>query len=521
MSAPLLSKLLLSNSRRTVWENITILTAWSVLVLYHASIHVMWRDEVRALSLALSGDSVMEMLAILRGDGHPALWYLLLRGAHNIFNSVLVLPATAFLIAAGAVALLIFSSPFPRAVLIALVGSQCFIFEYSVMSRNYGIAALLFFLIATFYRSWRDRGPALGVLLLVLANTNVVAAMMAGAFLLFWFLELLEVTPLRWSGEWKSFLLNASLGAAGLILCGLTILPANDHAAAINWSEISPAIATAQALINPGGATPGTLLMGAFPGPISSLILFGLTLVLLPNRAAFISALAGLLLLSLFSNLFAAGTYRHALVWFVFYIALVWISWKDISHALKAQDCTRKKIIHHIGIITFLFYLEFQFLIGLIFFEKYTSGNYLESRTVELAKLLTSSRILKEAIIVAEPDFIVEALPFYVNNPIYFVREGQFGKFVRFTKSGNRKTDLGEILKTSRNLQNSTKLPVAIVIAHKIIDIKPGILYKESYNWFFSASEEQITEFQSATNLIAEFGPSLSDETYNVYMLKP
>src|SRR5262245_41501035 len=51
---------------------------WFTLVIFMAWHHTFWRDEVRALSLALEGDSFVEMLTSLHGEGHPAVWYLLL-----------------------------------------------------------------------------------------------------------------------------------------------------------------------------------------------------------------------------------------------------------------------------------------------------------------------------------------------------------------------------------------------------------------------------------------------------------
>ncbi len=67
-----------------------------------------------------------------------------------------------------------------------------FVYEYSVVARNYGISALLLFVIAANYQAWRTRGYLIGGLFFLLANTNVIAAIMNGAFILFWFLDLLQ-----------------------------------------------------------------------------------------------------------------------------------------------------------------------------------------------------------------------------------------------------------------------------------------------------------------------------------------
>jgi len=40
--------------------------------------------QVRALSLAVHGDTVFAMLKGLHGEAHPVVWHLLLRAAHAL-----------------------------------------------------------------------------------------------------------------------------------------------------------------------------------------------------------------------------------------------------------------------------------------------------------------------------------------------------------------------------------------------------------------------------------------------------
>src|SRR5215472_604514 len=80
---------------------------WLSLVLFMAWHHAFWRDEVRALSLALQGENVVEMFKSLRGEGHPALWYLFLRAAYFVVRSPAVLPLVSISIAAAAALLLV------------------------------------------------------------------------------------------------------------------------------------------------------------------------------------------------------------------------------------------------------------------------------------------------------------------------------------------------------------------------------------------------------------------------------
>jgi hypothetical protein len=119
------------------------------------------------------------------------------------------------------------------------------------MARNYGISALRLFMIAASYHTARDRGILLGCLLFLLANSNVVATIMVGAFVLFWLLDLVETMGMRWTRQLRNFILNASIATLGVIVCGITILPTYNDAATHDLSATSPVIAVLRALLSP------------------------------------------------------------------------------------------------------------------------------------------------------------------------------------------------------------------------------------------------------------------------------
>ena len=91
---------------------VLLFACWCVLAGWLWWTHVVWRDEVRAFSLALSGSNLAGMLHAVHGEGHPALWYLILRGAHDLFPYREVLPAAGALFGIAAMAMVAFLSPF-------------------------------------------------------------------------------------------------------------------------------------------------------------------------------------------------------------------------------------------------------------------------------------------------------------------------------------------------------------------------------------------------------------------------
>src|SRR5947208_8323685 len=133
-----------------------LLLIWLVFVIWLLSRHTFWRDEVRAFSLALSGSNVVEMLRNVHGEGHPALWYLILRGGHDIFPYREVLPVAGALIGIAAMAVFAFFSPFRTIIVAAVLFSFYGAFEFVVVARNYGISALVMFVLAALYSRMRN-----------------------------------------------------------------------------------------------------------------------------------------------------------------------------------------------------------------------------------------------------------------------------------------------------------------------------------------------------------------------------
>ena len=52
-----------------------LLLAWLAIVVTVAFHHEFWRDEVRALSLAIGAQTPFEIIKTLQDEGHPGLWH--------------------------------------------------------------------------------------------------------------------------------------------------------------------------------------------------------------------------------------------------------------------------------------------------------------------------------------------------------------------------------------------------------------------------------------------------------------
>src|ERR687888_2265643 len=102
-----------TESRLSLLLLIAIFVSWAAVVAVGVLHHEFWRDEVRALTLALQANSLWSVPTTVHGEGHPALWYILLRGSYDVFHTKAVLPMMSVTVAAAAVLVFLWRAPFP------------------------------------------------------------------------------------------------------------------------------------------------------------------------------------------------------------------------------------------------------------------------------------------------------------------------------------------------------------------------------------------------------------------------
>ncbi len=498
---------------------------WCALVLQAALAHVVWRDEVRALSLALQGDNVVAMLRAIHGEGHPALWYLLLRATHAITGRPEVLQACAFLVAAAALFLMVRHAPFSVPVMILVLMSRFATFEFAVMARNYGISMLVMFLFAHCYERHRHSGILLGVLLFLLANCNAHSIILVGGFELLWLTDALTAPRAERLPALKTWALNGTIAALGILACALTVYPtAQDLVMTTGPAHASPAALIADILLPARSFNEITLrgpraVLDALhlwqpawedaANLLMSLLLFGITFGLVRRPGALIAALAALLGMSMFFQVIYPGEYRHAALWLVFLISLYWIVRSGPARPQGALPAT--------GWVLFLLFLALNAPLGLAEFAVARNPDRPYSRSRDLADLVHATPDLHDATIIADPDYLLEALPYYLPNRLYLLREQRDGAVVSFTSKARLRLSLDDILADAARLRAETAHPVLILLQTPLDPAGPGLHVRESYQWDLEATQAEVRRFLAATTLVKHLGPARTDETYDVY----
>jgi hypothetical protein len=521
---------------------LVMFASWLAIVLFLAWNHVVYRDEVRALSLALQGGNVATMLEGIHGEGHPAIWYLLLRGAHALVPRPEVLQVVSIIVAFAAVLLLVLRSPFSLPLIALLLLGRFSIFEYSVMARNYGISMLLLFLFATLYKRYCNRGFLLGVVLFLLANCNAHSVLFVGALLLYWLVDIVTDDGVQRSRALRTFLLNGAIAVFGVAICLLTIFPPFNDAAMIN----SPAGSTFKLLFKgvflpaaqfedlmlpvPQKLSGGGIVKPSFWTPpyvgflqlLLSLIMFGSTLGLVRRIGAFLAASATLVGLSMFFVLVYPGGYRHQALWLVFLITMYWLVASKSRPREPVLPGRLKPLIppfSKIGSMLFVLLLLLQVPTSIRLVANAVCHGTPNSRSRDLAALVAKRPDLQQAIIIADPDFLVETLPYYISNRTYLMREQRFGNVVRFTRKARLQLSLNDVLVNARCLRSETGKPVMILLTLRLDAALPPQIYREGFTWELVTTPAQIRAFQSSTQLIERFAPALSNESFDAYIL--
>lgn len=496
----------------------TVAVVWLLIVLATVWHHEFWRDEVRALSIAIAAPSLWDLPKFLTNEGHPIVWYALLRIGHQVLGSPLALPVVSVLVAFVAVLIFLFRSPFSLGVKLLFVFSVLPLYEYSVMARNYGISMLVMFLFAALY-PYRRRHPfVLAGLLALLANTNIHSLLITSILTLLWLWD--EVVVDRQS--LTSFRL-ALLGlAGGLIVTAVlfaikTVLPDERSVVtqAVHANTIRSYLHPFLMVLRWPWLTMDELLpcrSGFCEGLLLGMLVLGLTVRI---RLA-LGLLAAILAVGFVFTFVYSGQLRHQGMLLLFILMLYWLD-------AEAPPSTPSFLPERLRALVLLVVLPSVLLWGdVLAFTKVREDLTVQlSSTKALGQWLNSHPELQDAIILCEPDYIIEALPYYYGaQRIYIPRESRFGTWVRFSTESMSVMSIGQLMDTAQRLKETESQTVLVVLGFPARDFEQNtskaIHYKRVLVW----TPAEWQRFKQSTKRLAEFRSSSSSENFDLYQIR-
>ena len=517
--------------RKRAWQAWILPTglvlAWLCIVLAVSAHHEFWRDEVRALSIAMDASSLSDLFRLMQDEGHPILWHLLLYGAYHATGSKLVLPVLSMILAGMAVFLLAFFSPFPTWLKALFIFSGLPLYEYSVMARNYGISMLLLFACAHLYQLRRSHPVVpfgLGIILALLANTNIHSLILASLLLGLWCWDTFVTEKNRAASAGARNL----YAATAIVLLGIggalsTVWPSGNMIVSdsTRYTAMNILRAVRDTTLQPAGQF-SELFPAMIPLAIAGVVLLASMSGLIFRPALLVVACSGLWGLSVFFDVFYRGFYRHQGLFVCFLISLYWIMLAERGPIAQGTSQAMAPAIAWHGGLALL-------LLSLIWTggsKLYADWRYGASASKALHGFVTSHPEYADAILIGEPDYFLESARYYLDNPVYLVRERRFGHVVRFVRSAQLDLGMGELLCSAWQIHQREAKPVLIALGHRPahgIPMEPNSSlqsiaypYRRSFRWTF----EELLNWRRHTHLLQRFDPQVAgDESYAVYSL--
>ncbi|HYN83454.1 MAG TPA: hypothetical protein VES88_18390 [Gemmatimonadaceae bacterium] len=493
--------------------------------------HEMWRDEVRAFSVATNAGSWLQLLHDSQEDGHPILWYAILRIGYGLTHSTLVLPVASLAIAAAAAFLMLRFAPFPFWMRVLAIFGAFLGYEYSVMSRNYGLGILLMFAACIFFSTRKRQPTRLGIILLLLANTSVHAAVASLLLLLVWLMDFFNPAH-------RPFLLTRSSVAAICIAVGGAAFglwsahppPEMSYAFSVGQLRVTDVLATI--LSDPGLALMGwggTNIAAAEQIPwasvgmnpeLASRVIVDIALASiawslrrnLPCLTAAILAVFGFEVL--FRLVYGGGLRHEGFLAFIL-ISLCWIA---TAEAQRRNAPERASSIP-LGLIPLLVVQT----AALPWIAKSEIDRPVSSSKA-FAAFIRQSPHLRNAILAGEPDFMMEPMPYYVGNRVFMPRQRNFDYRAHFDRGIRRKLNLGlgELVDLADSLACANGQPVLLAIGPYNLLTDPAgqtpVNYPPAVFRWNDAERSRL--FDRGKLVFSSFG-AMINENYNVFEIPP
>jgi len=170
--------------RRPRLVEAAILGAYVFVVSIGIAVHEAWFDEAQAWLLARDA-SIFDLLnTFLRYEGHPPLWYLILKVPASLGMPYKTMNVISALIGVTGVVLLLLRRDVPRVVKALLPFTFFVAYQYTIIARSYAMILPLLLGILAIYRQRRQRLWLFVLLLALLCQVSLHGTSIAGALVL-------------------------------------------------------------------------------------------------------------------------------------------------------------------------------------------------------------------------------------------------------------------------------------------------------------------------------------------------
>jgi hypothetical protein len=432
--------------------------------------HEMWLDETGPWLLARDSANYLELAFNKRYEGHPNLWYTLLFFLTRLTTAVEAMQWLHLLLISGFLAIFFFKSPFSLFYKLVFAFSYYVFYEYQALSRLYAVELLLLALLCARYYRQKSFGLVEGLLLFLLAQTNLFGFIFTAGFLS------LRLFEWYWDKKPGQGNRGESLGALGLTLLGLSysaysMLPPADCGYAAGWLFSLNSLQLKQvsgAIWN--GFVPFPILFVEFwnnniissdnTRAVLGLLVYGASITFFlqkPKYLLFYLFLTGSALLFFYTK--HVGSTRHHGHLYLYFLAALWLSaFSDrLPFPLKARPAIFKGL---------LLYLILLAQAGAGVFAAAVDWVYPFAPNKQAADFIRS--LPQNYPIVAQHHLHCSPIAAYLNTRIYYPNYQKFGSFYQLSWRDLQIPTVAQSLQASRQLASHLKKPVLLITLGEI-----------------------------------------------------
>jgi hypothetical protein len=491
----------------------------------------MWRDEVRAFSVATRAASWSALASSLHQEGHPILWYAILRIAYAMTHSPLVLPVVSLAIGGIAAFLVLRFAPFPFWMRLLLVFGVFLGYEYSVVARNYGIGILLMIAACIAFPARQERPIPLSLALAFMANTSVHAAFASLIIAFVWLMDVFRPTS-RPAVLRPVSLLSFAIVFAGIAIALMTAWASADMAFAFSFNKIGPRHLTRTLISDPGQSLSGVLQAGITaagelpwgrtglnPQTISRILtnvaILGVAWCLRKNKACLAGMVLAIFGFEVMFRLIYVGALRHEGMLTFLLVSLVWIDCTD--RATSVAPGQRRTTA--LGLLPLL---AMQTLALPVVARR--DMLHPESSSKTFGALIQQTPRFRDAILLGEPDYMMETMPYYATNRVFMPRQGEFHYRVYFDRGKRRRLDLhlGTLVDVADSLSCTSGQTVLLAVGYpKLLTDSAGEAHPFYPGTLFRWNSAERTLLLARGMLVSSFTGATTDENYSVFEIAP
>ncbi len=179
------NKKVVKNKQYTTEQLLSIIMAVvSVMISFFLiPYHEIWRDEAQAWLIARD-TPLLDLFKVLKHEGHPVLWYLILMPFAKSGMPVVVMNYISWGFTAAAAVLLVLKSPLRSEMKLLILFSPMLLYWLPVISRSYAPVNFLMMVLAYLYHKRKERPVLYGCIIFLLINFHVITAGIVGAALI-------------------------------------------------------------------------------------------------------------------------------------------------------------------------------------------------------------------------------------------------------------------------------------------------------------------------------------------------